>query len=269
MRGTIELQAGPANLNVPYTIEGLKVVRAMVTLLESELPEEEIPKTLEGTNIPKKPLEKTQKSISPSLPPPRRRAQSKGWKPVCKGTCGVIYAEVINALLEEYKDGERPTTATFYRIILEMYGKHLKEKSLSGYASMYRTHIRENKLAESLSNGEHKKETQKKKPAVKYHPDQDGYAKFTQGNKLNVGSYKGDQPGTKDPLTIEEVAEIYNILPAEFTYRKLKSLIPVHISQTPARIDAANFAIKQFLKNTAFKCEKTSPGTFLKNGGER
>lgn len=214
---TVEINAGELLLKVPYTSEGLKVVRAMVTFLE------ETKAKKAGETQPN-----SVASFSPVKSSPMQRIKFKKWEPIAKTRSGLIYTEVINRMLEEYKNGVEPSVETLSQIIQEMYGKHLKESSIASYASVYRRYIRENKLA------------------IK-HP---------------LGKSK---PGIKDILSIEKVREIWNLLPEKFKYKEIKALVPAHIMQSQPRIETTNFLIKEFLHNPEFECEETSPGVFSKS----
>lgn len=138
----IEIKAGELILKVPHTSEGLKVVRAMVTLLEEEFIGEEKVKGVGKTqpNLP---------TFSPVIPSSKQRTKFKDWNALAKTRAGTLYKEVIDRFLIEYKDGVEPLTENLFQIIREMYGKHLKETSIASYVSMYKRYIRENKLAEA------------------------------------------------------------------------------------------------------------------------
>ena len=139
---TVEIKAGELILNVPYTTEGLKVVRAMVTLLEAgiDTPEEE-KEHEDGTQaVPTSPFSTPKISAM-------QRIKFKNWEAIGKTTMGIIYREVIDRMLKEYKGGFEPKHETLSSIIREMYGEHLKESSIATYVSVYLRYIRENKLA--------------------------------------------------------------------------------------------------------------------------
>ena len=216
---TVEIKAGELLLNVPYTRAGLEVVRAMVTLLEAEIdtPEEEKPPSF----------------FMPAFSSPKQRIKFKNWEAIAKTKMGTIYQEVIDRMLEEYKDGVEPKHETLSSIIREMYGKHLKENSIAVYVSVYLRYIRENKLAIK-----HPQETFKQKETFK--------------------------PKTKCLLPIDKVIEIWNLLPDNFEYKQVKALVPAHIMQSAPRVETTNYIIKQFLDNPAFWCEETSAGVFVK-----
>ena len=224
---SIKIEAGELILNVPYSSEGLKVVRAMVTLLEAgiDAPEEEKP--------PEE--EKTPPFFIPPFSSPKQRIKFKNWEPIAKTKMGTIYQEVINRMLKEYKDGVEPKHEILSSIIREMYGKHLKENSIAVYVSVYLRYIRENKLAI-------------KHPVAEVNP-------IKQGLK---------QPKTKELLPIDKVIEIWNLLPEKFEYKQVKALVPAHIFQSAPRVETTNYIIKQFLDNPAFWCEEPSAGMFSK-----
>ena len=245
---TIEITAGELYLNVPYTSEGLKVVRAMITLLEAGLPpipprpEEKIksdggaPPNLEvdsEKNL-KTSEDKTTSPFSPPISSPKQRIKFKDWEAIAMTKAGILYKEVVDRFLEEYKDSAEPVTEKLFQIIREMYGEHLKKNTIATYVSQYKRYIRENKLAEAHFTKEEYKEDAK---------------------NLRV-------------IPIEKVVEIWNLLPGEFTYKQVKALIPVSIMQSDARVDATNYAIREFKVNPTFECEETSPGVFLKKEGE-
>jgi len=212
---------------------------------------------LDGGEDPVKPIcscgEKNINSPKPSFSPvqgsPKQRKKYLNWNGIAKGRAGTIYEEVLNAFLEEYKEGGEPTPEMSYRLIRGMYGKHLGGKSLSVYASMYKIYIRENKLAEFAVKPSAKEPKTNNlyipEPTVK-HPS------------------KEPKPKTKG-ISMEKVVEIWGLLPDEFKYKQVKALVPVHIAQSAPRIDTANFIIKQFLENSEFECEEISPGIFKKN----
>ena len=129
-----------------------------------------------------------------------------------------------------------PTTEVSYSIIREMYGKQLSEKSLSVYASAYKGYIRDSKLAEK-------------------------HNKYT--NNLSVG-WTDKKNSNEELLPIDKIAEIWNLLPEEFTYKQVKALVPVHISQSAPRIDTTNFIIDQFKNHPLFDCEEPTAGAFKK-----
>ena len=189
----------------------------------------------------------TKKSAS-SLPTPKRRINSKGWHPIARAQMGLIYQEVVDRFLAECKDGEMPTTEVSYGIIREMYGSQLSEKSISVYASGYKRYIKQNKLAE-------------KKPPVKGSKENNLY--IPEESKSTVEHFV-NEPDTKEPLAIDKIAEIWNLLPTEFTYKQVKALVPVHISQSAPRIDTTNYIIKQFKNHPLFDCEEPTAGTFKK-----
>ena len=256
---TVEIKAGELNLSVSYTTEGLRAVRAMVTFLEVELIGDKKKESSGGEEEKRvgnaQPNQKA--PLSPSNRSPRRRILAKHWEAIAKGSAGIIYKEVLNAFLEEYKKEKKPSPETFYRIISEMYGEQLKKSSLSAYASMYKVYIRKNKLAKTSIDALN---TSKEVP--------DTRAKKLPETHSGNGGYKEGVTVLR-PIPIEKVVEIWNLLPGKFTNKEIKAHIPADIQQSGARIDATNYVIREFLKNTAFKCKETSPGTFLKNGGER
>ena len=188
-----------------------------------------VPFTTEGLELGRAMLKLLESTpFSPPKSSPKQRIKFKEWEAVAKTEKGfVIYKEVMSRMLGEYKDGVAPATEIFSQIIREMYGEHLKGDSIATYTSLYKRYIEENKLA------------------IK-HPQEKRKSK------------------TKDLLPMDKVVEIWNLLPSEFTYKQVKSLVPAHIMQTAPRIDTANFLIKQFLDNPAFECEETFPGVFSK-----
>ena len=225
---TVEIKAGELILNVPYTNEGLKVVRAMVTLLEAgiDTPEEE-----EGHEERTQPIPTS--AFSTPIKSPMQRIKFKNWKPLAKTNMGTIYNEVLTRFLKEYEDkkGAEPATEALSHIIREMYGNHLKANSIAVYVSLYRKYIRENKLAAAYP-----------------------VPKIKTGTKMRG----------KDLLPTEKVIEIWNLLPEKFEYKQVKALVPAYIMQSAPRIETTNYLIKQFLDNPAFWCEETSAGVFEK-----
>ena len=171
-----------------------------------------------------------------SVQSPMQRIKFPNWEPIAKTRIGIVYREVIERILEDYtEEGVEPSLETISQAIQEMYGKHLKESTLVTYANGYRRYIRENKLAEAHFTKEEYKEDAK---------------------DLRV-------------IPIEQVVEIWNLLPGEFTYKQVKALIPAGIMQSGARVDATNYTIREFKVNSAFECEEPSPGVFLKKVVER
>jgi len=135
----IEIKAGASFIDVPFTPEGLEVVRAMVKVLEVEVEKPVIFGEEVQTPTPIQP--------NPTKPISQRRFKHKNWEIITKIRRAIIYKEVLNRLLEEYKEGVEPTTAKLSDIIVEMYGRHLKEKTIATYVSVYRKYITDNKLA--------------------------------------------------------------------------------------------------------------------------
>lgn len=248
---TIEIKAGELNLNAPYTSEGLRAIRAMVTFLEAELMEEEkikskggvSPKSEAGSEKTGKMSEdKTTSPFSPPLSSPKQRIKFKNWEAIATAKSGILYKEVVDRFLIEYKDSVEPSIEKLSQIIREMYGKELKDTSIATYVSVYKRYIRENKLCQSIIPPQPKE--------VLIHPFK----------KLN--DYKTSINLRK--ISIEKVAEIWNVLPDKFTYKQVKALIPAGTMQSEARIDATNFTIREFKENPAFECEESSPGEFEK-----
>ena len=257
---TIEIKAGELNLNVLYTTEGLRAIRAMVTFLEAELIGDE-KKESGGVEEEKKesitPGKSTpaQSVFSPVLPSPKQRIKFKNWEALAKTEGGTIYKEVVSRILDGYKDGVEPTPKDVSLIIQRMYGSHLKKTSIATYVSHYRRYIRENNLAETpigSSNIYEPKDTRAKK-LPETHPEKD-YKKGVESLRV---------------IPIEQVVEIWNLLPDEFTNKQVKAHIPACIQQSGARIDATNYVIREFKENPAFECEETSPGVFLKTEAEK
>lgn len=230
----IEIKAGELILKVPHTSEGLKVVRAMVTLLEEEFIGEEKVKGVGKTqpNLP---------TFSPVIPSSKQRTKFKDWNALAKTRAGTLYKEVIDRFLIEYKDGVEPLTENLFQIIREMYGKELKNTSIASYVSLYKRYIRENKLAENP------------------------IAKTPSGNREE---YKEGTTNLRE-IPMEQVCKIWDLLPDNFSFRQVKALITTDITQSGARIDACNFTIKEFKENPAFGCLETSPGIFLKGTKEK
>ena len=136
----IDMKVGELNLSVPYTTEGMKVVRAMVTFLEVDLGGEE-----------KKKHEPDLSPFSHITPLPNQRMSFKEWEPLVKTKAGTLYKEVASRVLEMYKDGVEPPSKEVSLVIREMYGDRIKETSVAAYTSRYKRYIRENKLAETPS----------------------------------------------------------------------------------------------------------------------
>lgn len=221
----VEIKAGAFFLNVPFTTEGLELGRAMLKFLEP----------------------------TPFFPPkssPKQRIKFKEWEAVANTETGVrIYKEVLNRMLEEYKEGVEPKTKTFSQIIREMYGEQLKKDSIATYVSMYKRYIKENELATKPPQ---------EKDSVKSVLDKSTKSLEEDINYLN--------PKGKEPLSMEKVVEIWDMLPDEFEYKQVKALVPVSIMQSEGRVEATNYIIKQFLSIPEFGCEEPSPGVFLKRG---
>ena len=195
--------------------------------------------------------EKKPEFFSPVISSPKQRIKFRDWEAIGVSSAGRIYKQVVNRILEEYKDGIEPKQGIISNVIREMYGEHLTKSSLSSYASVYKRYIRENKLAVEPS------------------------AKEQKTNNLHIGepivnpsqitqSRKKHEPKTKELLPMEKVVEIWELLPDEFEYKQVKALVPAHIFQSSSRIDTVNYIIKQFLDNPAFECEETLPGVFKK-----
>lgn len=253
---TVGIKAGELNLNVPYTSEGLRAVRAMVTFLEAELIGEEkikskgevSPKSEADSKKPVKMSEdKTTSPFSPPLSSPKQRIKFKNWEAIATAKSGTLYKEGIARFLIEYKGGTEPSIEKLSQIIQEMYGKELKDTSIATYVSIYKRYIRENKLCQNIIPPQPKE--------VLIHPFK----------KLN--DYKTSINLREIP--IEKVAEIWNLLPDKFTNKQVKALIPCGTMQSGARIDATNFTIRAFKENPAFECEEISPGEFQKKLGEK
>ena len=185
-------------------------------------------------------------TFQPPYSSPKQRIKFKDWTPVGKSRMGRIYKEVVDRMLEAYKEGE-PKTEDLFAIVREMYGEHLKESSLASYVSIYKRYIRENKLAVEPPAEESKAESTIVKPVVK--PSHIEY-----------------NPKGKCLLPINKVVEIWDLLPDEFEYKQVKALVPAYIMQSGSRIDTAKFIIKQFLEIAEFGCEEISAGVFKKVG---
>ena len=240
----IEIKAGELMLKVPHTSEGMVVAKAMINLLEAELMGEE--KTEEGggtqqPNLPQPDAPKKPAYFSPVKFSPKQRIKFKNWEAIATTRAGTLYKEVIDRFLAEYKDGIEPLTENLSQIIREMYGQELKNASIATYVSIYKRYIRENKLAE--------------KP-------------ITNTPSENKGGYKEGVTCLRE-IPIEQVVEIWDLLPDEFTYKQVKARIPAGTMQSGARIDATNYTIREFKENPAFECEETSPGVFLKKEGKK
>ena len=243
----VEIKAGELNLSVPYTTDGLRAVRAMVAFLEAELIGEREIKS-EGGLSPKSEMDSGNpcktgegKSTSPFSPPitsSKQRIKFKNWEAIATAKSGTLYKEVVDRFLIGYKDGIEPSIEMLSQIIREMYGTELKGASIATYVSQYKRYIRENKLAE--------------KPIA----------------KTPLGT-EHKKPITLREIPMEQVAEIWNLLPEKFSYKQAKALITTDITQSGARIDAANYVIREFKENPAFGCEETSPGIFLKRTSEK
>ena len=252
----LEIIAEDIIVKVPNTPKGIAVFKAMLKLLEVVFTEEENHTETQLTGKAKEQHKKKSQEISgtaffsPPMSSPKQRIKFKGWKPVAKTRIGIIYKEIINRMLEEYtEDGIEPTTEILSQAIQEMHGKELKVNTLASYVSVYKRYIKENKLAAEPSAKEQKTNNlyiaDIEEPTVK--PSQERF-----------------KPKEKELLSIEKVAEIWDLLPDEFEYKKVKALVPVHISQSFPRIDATNYIIKQFLDNPGFECEEITPGVFKK-----
>jgi len=249
MNEILEITAGEILLRVPNTPEGRVVFQATLKLLEVVFAEEE-GQDIEPTHPAKEKENKKGPQPTPAFSPPvespKQRIKFKGWGPLATSKAGRIYKEVVNRLLEEYKEGVEPKQGTIPNIIREMYGETLSKASVASYASLYKRYIKENKLAEKSSvKEENNLRILEEEKAVKIPP-------ITHS------------ANAKEPIPIHKVAEIWNALPMEFTYKQVKARVPVSISQSAPRIDATNFIIKQFLAFPMFKCEETSPGVFKK-----
>ena len=244
----LEIKAGDIAVKVPNTPEGTVVFQATLKLLEVVFAEEE-GKHIEPTHSAKEKEHKKGPQPTPGFSPPitspKQRIKFKGWEPLATSKIGRIYKEVVNRLLEEYKEGVEPKQGIIPNIIREMYGEHMSKGTIASYASVYKSYIKENKLAEKLSvKGKNNLHIHEEKKAV-----------------LLPITHSAN---AKEPISIQKVAEIWNALPMEFTNKQVKARVPVSISQSAPRIDATNFIIKQFLDLSVFKCEETSPGVFKK-----
>lgn len=249
----VEIKAGAFSLTVPFTTEGLEVVRAMVRLLGAELGVGKNPIT-DGGGVEVE----AQPNPAPETPSPQQKnapyiqkSKFRGWEAIGRSRIGMIYKEVVNRILEEYKEGVEPENEIFSKLIQEMYGEHLTKSSIATYISAYRVYIRENKLAI------------KPKPPQGEDSDKTGLDASIKslGEDLKQFKSKG-----KELLPIEKVAEIWGLLPNEFEYKQVKALVPVSIMQSEGRVEATNYIIKQFLSIPEFECEEPSPGVFVKSG---
>lgn len=256
MTEILEIKAGDIAVKVPNTPEGRAVFQATLKLLEVVFVDEEKHIETELTEREKgEPKEKSQAVsatpfFSTPVPSPKQRIKFKGWEAVAKTRIGIIYKEIINHMLEKYtEDGIEPTTEILSQAIQEMHGKELKANTLASYVCIYKRYIKENKLA-MRSPAKEQKENNLYIPDIKEPAIKSPQKRFT--------------PKEKELLPIEKVAEIWNLLPDEFEYKKVKALVPVHISQSNIRIDATNYVIKQFLNNPEFECKETTPGVFKK-----
>lgn len=245
----LEIIAGDIIVKVPNTPEGIAVFKATLKLLKAVFAEEEKHTEKEREQHKEEPQEISGTAFfSPPMSSPKQRIKFKGWEPVAKTRIGIIYKEVINRMLEEYtEDGIEPTTEILSQAIQEMHGKELKVNTLASYVSVYRRYIKEYKLAV--------------KPPIKKQKENNLYIP-EEGESTVKHSTK--ETNSKELLPIEKVAEIWDLLPDEFEYKKVKSRVPVHISQSFPRIDTTNFIIKQFLNHPLFACEETTPGSFKK-----
>lgn len=251
----IEIKADVLMLKVPLTREGIAAVRAMVNVFEAMLTEDEnLFKELlteegeehEDDGIHAVPAT----SFSPVISSPKQRIKFKDWEAIGTSRAGRIYKEVVNRILEEYKDEIAPKPGVIPNIIREMYGEHLTKNSIISYASVYKRYIKENKLAveppveDPKTNSLHIVE-----PIIK---------------PIVKPSHIEYSPKGKYLLPIKKVIEIWELLPDEFEYKQVKALVPAYIMQSAARIDTAKFIIKQFLEIAEFGCEEASPGYFKK-----
>ena len=229
----VEIKAGAFSLTVSFTPEGLEVVRAMVGLLEAELGVvAPIEKPAMGEQEP--PQNPTAPPISPVQPSYSSRLKYPNWNAVGRSRTGLIYKEVVDRFLDEYKKGVEPSFETLSKIIQEMYYRaHLKESSIATYVGIYRSYIRKNKLAVTPS-------------------------------PLPQQAFK---PKGKELLPMEKVVEVWDMLPSKFVYKNVKALVPPSIMQSEGRVAATNYIIKQFLGIPEFGCEEPSPGVFVKRGG--
>ena len=243
----LEIKAGNISVKVPNTPEGIAVFQATLKLLEVVFAEEE-GKHIEPTHSAKEKEHKKVPQPTPGFSPPitstKQRIKFKGWEPLATSKAGRIYKEVINRILEEYKEGAEPKQGTIPNIIREMYGEHISKGSVTSYASVYKRYIKENKLAVVASSKEPKSEDIKK-TVIKH-------------------SQIEYNPKGKYLLPIEKVLEIWNLLPDEFEFKQVKALVPAYIMQSGSRNDTAKFIIKQFLEIAEFGCVETSPGVFKK-----
>lgn len=185
-------------------------------------------------------------SFSPVKTSPKQRIKFKDWEAIGTSRAGRIYKEVVNRILEEYKDGIGPKQGIIPNVIREMYGEHLKEMSVISYASMYKRYIRENKLAVERPV----KEQKRNDPDI--------------GEPIVKPSHIEYNPKGKYLLPIKKVIEIWDSLPDLFAFKQVKALVPAYIMQSAARVDTAKFIIKQFLEIAEFGCEETSAGVFKK-----
>lgn len=246
----VEIKAGDIAVKVPNTPEGITVFKATLKLLEAVFGEEEKHTETQLTGKEKgqhkEKLQAVSATPSFSIPvsSPKQRIKFRGWEPIGKSSAGIIYKEVVNRILEEYKDGNEPKQMVIFKVIREMYGEHLAKSSIISYASVYKRYIRENELAMESSAKEPKSEDIKK-PVVKH-------------------SQIEYNPKGKYLLPIKKVLEIWHKLPDEFEYKQVKALVPAYITQSGPRIDTAKFIIKQFLEIAEFGCEETTPGVFKK-----
>ena len=183
-------------------------------------------------------------TFQPLYSSPKQRVKFKDWTPVGKSRTGRMYKEVVDRMLEAYKEGE-PKTEDLSAIVREMYGNHLKNTSIASYVSMYKVYIRENKLIVEPPAEESKTKSTIVKPIVK--PSQIEYSP--------KGTYL---------LPIKTVIEIWELLPSEFEFKQVQALVPAYIMQSGPRADTAKFIIKQFLEIAEFGCEETSAGFFKK-----
>ena len=249
----LEIIAGDIIVKVPNTPEGIAVFKATLKLLEAVFAEEEKHTEMEFTRKEKEQHKEKSQVVSAtpsfSIPgsSPKQRIKFRGWEPIGKSSAGIIYREVVNRILEEYKDGNEPKQMVISKLIREMYGEHLAKSSLISYASVYKRYIKEHKLAV--------------KPSIKEQKENNLHIPE---ERESTAKHSTKEVDSKELLPIEKVAEIWDLLPDEFEYKKIKSLVPVHISQSFPRIDATNFIIKQFLNHPLFACEEIIPGYFKK-----
>ena len=272
----VEIKAGDLFSNVPFTPEGMKVVQAMVGLLDVQVEgmnhtSEEmvkikagdlfsnVPFTPEGMKVVQAMVRLLDVQVGVEVPVMAAENPSDGGGEVQPKTTPIqfspsqISSPVQRLRAKGWKAIAKVRTGLIYKEVVD----RLLEEYVGGVEP-------ENKIFSKLIREMYG--NQLKDSSINTYVGV--YRSYIRKNKLSATTppQKKYKPKGEELLPIEKVVEVWDLLPDKFLYKDVRALVPTHIMQSQPRIETSNFLIKQFLAIPEFGCKETEPGVFVKMG---